>query len=125
MIFRLCILDIGPIIFVILILMKLYPYACLNIDCTWADWLRGLRRAIHTSENRNELLFQLHRLFTKEDNAIVTVSVRTILDLYLLAKNFPKGSEVLMSAVNIPELTKIIRFHGLIPVPVDINIDTL
>lgn len=56
---------------------------------------------------------------------MLTISVRTALDLYLQAKNFPRGSEVLLSAINIPDVVKIIRYHGLVPVPVDIESDTL
>jgi dTDP-4-amino-4,6-dideoxygalactose transaminase len=30
-----------------------------------------------------------------------------------------------MSAINIPDVVKILRYHGLVPVPVDIESDTL
>lgn len=52
-------------------------------------------------------------------------SVRTSLDLYIQAKGFKPGMEVIMSSINIPDIVKILRLHGLIPVPVDIDIDTL
>ena len=41
------------------------------------------------------------------------------------ARKFPKGSEILMMGVNIPDMIQIIKEHGLIPVPVDYNIDTM
>lgn len=44
---------------------------------------------------------------------------------YLKARNFPKGSEILMTGINIPDMIKIVEIHGLIPVPVDFNIDTM
>lgn len=56
---------------------------------------------------------------------LVTLSVRTSLDLYLRIKNFPKGSQIVVTAVNIPDMTKVIREHGLVPVPIDIHLDTL
>lgn len=42
-----------------------------------------------------------------------------------LGKKIPKGSEILMMGVNIPDMIQIIKEHGLIPVPVDYNIDTM
>ena len=35
--------------------------------------------------------------------------------------NFPIGSEIICSAINIPDMITVIRHHGLIPVPVDID----
>ena len=51
--------------------------------------------------------------------------VRTLFDLYLTVKNFPKGSEVIMTAINIPDMVNIVLLHGLKPVPVDVDIGTL
>lgn len=104
---------------------KLYPYACLNIDCSWADWLRALQRALYTSETSAELLPKISRLFSHEGNVIITLCVRTAFDLYLQALSLPIGSEVIMSAINIPEMVRIVRKYGLIPVPVDIDVETL
>jgi perosamine synthetase len=55
------------------------------------------------------------------DNVIVTLSVRSALDLYLQVQKFPRGSQVLMSAINIPDMSVVLRHHGLIPVPVDVD----
>lgn len=52
------------------------------------------------------------------------LSVRTGLDLFLRVMNFPPGSEVIMSAMNIPDMVKIVRHHKLNIVPLDISIDT-
>lgn len=41
--------------------------------------------------------------------------------MYFQAKQFPKGSEVLMTAINIGDMIKIAEEHGLIAVPVDIE----
>ena len=61
----------------------------------------------------------------QKEAALVTLSVRSALDLYLQAKQFPYGSEVLMTGVNIPDMSKILTSHGLIPVPVDVEPDTM
>ena len=105
--------------------MKVYPYACLNIDCSWSDWLQGVKLAMQPPSDPMLTLQKIKSLFGTNNEAVVTLSVRTGLDLYLQCKNFPKGSEVLMSAINIPDVVTILRYHGLIPVPVDISTDTL
>jgi perosamine synthetase len=37
----------------------------------------------------------------------------------------PAGSEILCSAITIPDMIYIIKYHNLVPVPVDIHADTL
>ena len=106
-------------------LTRIYPYACLNIDCTWSQWFKGLRQALYTSEDRLVLQDKLSRLFSNSDNVIVTMCIRSAFDLFLLGLDLPKGSEVIISSINIPEMTRILRKHCLIPVPVDINTSTL
>ncbi len=36
----------------------------------------------------------------------------------------PKGSEVLMTSINIPDMPRIVQEYGLVPVPVDIELAT-
>ena len=45
--------------------------------------------------------------------------------MYFQARNFPKGSEVIMTGMNIPDMVKIINEHGLVQVPVPINLASL
>ena len=47
------------------------------------------------------------------------------MDLFLSVMQFPHGSEILMTAINIPDMVEIIEYHGLVVVPVDVDIDTL
>lgn len=104
---------------------RIFPHACLNIDCSWAQWLEGLKRSISTPSRASDLPSQISSLFSSQNNVIVTVCIRTAFDLYLSAINLPPGSEVLITSINIPEMTRILRMHGLIPVPIDINLETL
>eukprot|EP00752_Nemacystus_decipiens_P006992 g6271.t1 len=53
------------------------------------------------------------------------LSVRTAFDLYLKALKLPRGSQVVCSALTIPDMVTIFEEHGLIPVPVDLDTDTL
>jgi dTDP-4-amino-4,6-dideoxygalactose transaminase len=52
-------------------------------------------------------------------------SVRTGLDLLLATLQFPPKSEILMSAMTIPDMARIVEHHGLVPVPVDLDVATL
>jgi dTDP-4-amino-4,6-dideoxygalactose transaminase len=47
--------------------------------------------------------------------------VRSAFDLLLGALALPPGSEVLMSALNVKGMIRIVRAHGLVPVPVDLE----
>ena len=53
------------------------------------------------------------------------LSVRTGFDLLLAKSAFPRGSEVLMSALNIEGMFRIVESHGLVPVPLDIDRERL
>ena len=57
--------------------------------------------------------------------AMVTLSVRSAWDLALTALNFPAGSEVIMSAVTIPDMKRIAEAHGLVVVPIDLDPATM
>lgn len=50
-----------------------------------------------------------------------SLSVRSGFDALLTALNLEEGSEVLVSAITIKDMGRILADHGLIPVPVDID----
>ena len=52
-------------------------------------------------------------------------TVRTGFDLLLGALEFPAGSEILMTALTIPEMVNIAKHHGLVPIPLDIESGTM
>lgn len=56
-----------------------------------------------------------------DDNTIVCLSVRSGFDLLLQALQLPRGSQLLISAVTIPDMARIIESHHLVPVPVDLD----
>lgn len=64
-------------------------------------------------------------MFTRDpqsDRVIIGLSVRSIWDNFLRNLNLPRGSEVLMTAINIPNMVQIVRFNNLVPVPVDLDL---
>jgi dTDP-4-amino-4,6-dideoxygalactose transaminase len=59
------------------------------------------------------------------DSGLACLSVRSGFDLLLAALELPAGSEILMSAVTIPDMVRIVDHHGLVAVPIDLDLDTL
>jgi len=57
--------------------------------------------------------------------ALVTFSVRSAWDLLLGVLNLPAGSEVIMSAVTIPDMPRIAKAHGLTVIPIDLDPATM
>ncbi len=70
------------------------------------------------------LAARLERLWAP-NKTIACLSVRSGFDLWLSALALPPGSEVLVSAITIPDMVRIIEDHGLVPVPVDLDADHL
>ena len=60
-----------------------------------------------------------------EHNILTCLSARSCLDQWLTVMAFPAGSRVLLSAVNIPDILVVLRAHQLVPVPIDLHVDTL
>jgi perosamine synthetase len=58
-------------------------------------------------------------------NTVASLSVRSGLDALLHVLAFPRGSEIIVSAITIPHVVDILLEHGLVPVPVDIDLPTL
>ncbi|MCE5267806.1 MAG: aminotransferase class I/II-fold pyridoxal phosphate-dependent enzyme, partial [Planctomycetaceae bacterium] len=59
-------------------------------------------------------------LWPAPDQAICCLSVRSGFDLLLETLALPRGSEVLVSAITIPDMVRIIEERGLVPVPVEL-----
>jgi perosamine synthetase len=56
---------------------------------------------------------------------VVALSVRSAFDALLTALALPVGAEVLLSGWTIPDMVRIVRAHGLVPVALDCAADTL
>lgn len=59
------------------------------------------------------------------DGALICQSVRSAFDLFLTARALPRGSEVLVTALTIPDMVRVLEDHGLVAVPVDLDPRTL
>jgi len=100
--------------------LKTYPR--LGLDVQWPDLIGGF---VGGSQSRLELEGAIASHWPPSRSLQVTLSVRTAFDLLLQALDFPPGTGVLMSGVNVRHMVEIVEFHGLVPIPVDLDLDTL
>ena len=102
-------------------------YARKRLDIGWLDLGAGLA-ACATAGDRDRLARDVENWFERADRgrgALACLSVRSGLDLALRALALPRGSEVLVSALTIPDMWKVLEHHGLVPVPLDVDPRTL
>lgn len=96
-----------------------------RFDIGWMDLLAGLAASTSRSDGSHACA-RIERWFDDgSGDAFACLSVRTGLDLYLEALALPHGSEVLMSALTIPDMARVVARHGLVVVPVDVDPATL
>ena len=93
-----------------------------RLDMSWFDLNYALMRC---SVPQRSCRDQIEDNWSARDDSLVCLSVRTGFDLLLQALDLPAGSEVLMSALTIDGMVRVVREHDLVPVPVDVEIDTL
>jgi dTDP-4-amino-4,6-dideoxygalactose transaminase len=95
-----------------------------RLDLSFADFAHGALACVLPA-SRERLEATVRAAFAPPQDALVCLSVRSGFDLLLGALALSPGDEVLFSAVTIPDLPRIARAHGLVPVPVDVNPQTL
>jgi perosamine synthetase len=101
-------------------------YARKRLDIGGLDLAAGLAATALAHDGAlNRLQNRVEGWFSGSGEAIACLSVRSGLDNYLAELALPRGSEVLMSALTIPDMWKILEHHGLVPVPVDLDARTL
>lgn len=100
----------------------MYPRMLLDID--FRDLASGWG-SVGCRESLEEIAERVARRWYPAGDALVCLSVRTGFDLLLSALALPRGSEVLVSAVTIRDMARILDHHGLIPVPVDLDMERL
>lgn len=97
-----------------------------HIDIGLGDLAFGLAQCARPLPQAQESVARdLEEAIDDSDAWIATLSVRSAFDLLLTSLALPEGSEVLLSALTIPHMAEIVAAHGLVPVPVDLDADTL
>ncbi|HUG90882.1 MAG TPA: DegT/DnrJ/EryC1/StrS family aminotransferase [Planctomycetaceae bacterium] len=94
-----------------------------RLDIRWSDLLAGTAHCL-TRWNRAAAQRAVESEFSADGDALCCLSVRSAWDLLLQSLNLAPGDEVLMSALTIPDMARIVEDHGLVPVPLDLEIDT-
>ncbi len=94
-----------------------------RLDITWIDLAAG-QWACGFSWNRQRLASRLETAWISPETGLATLSVRSGLHLLLMNADWPAGSEILMSAMTIPDMARIVRQHGYVAVPVELDLET-
>jgi len=102
--------------------MKVYPR--IELDITIKDLSFSLLSTFALRE-RKKIISQIQSYWSTPKEVLVTLCVRTSFDLLLQALRLPVGSEIMMSAVNIVHMEAIVKKHNCIPIPIDIELETL
>lgn len=92
------------------------------IDITWGCLWTFIWRFITQTETASQTEVDIEDLWCP-DQTLVAFTVRSGFDLCLQACAFPAGSEIVVSAVTIPDMVRIIEYHELVAVPVDMQDD--
>ena len=93
-----------------------------------SDFLKAAVKCVVPGSNRKAAIQSLKQSWNhplNPNHVLPCLSVRTGFDLYLKIMAFPPGSEVIMSAINIPDMSLIVKAHGLNIVPLDISLLTV
>ena len=91
-----------------------------RIDIGWLDLLSASARCV-VPGSRPVASERAEAAWSADGRAFACLSVRSGLDLLLKALELPAGSEVLVSALTIPDMVRIVEHHGLAAVPIDLH----
>jgi dTDP-4-amino-4,6-dideoxygalactose transaminase len=94
-----------------------------RLDIGWRDVLYGIGSCLLARQETAER--KLSRAWPGGDAALACLSVRSGFDALLSVLDFPAGSEILVSAVTIRDMARILAAHGLVPVPIDLDVQRL
>jgi perosamine synthetase len=89
-----------------------------RFDITWRD-LAAAGLFCVMPGRRDVVGRETIRRWDDDGDVLMTLSVRSAFDLTLRALQLPAGSEILLSALTVPDMVRIVQAHNLVPVPVD------
>src|SRR5262245_23957126 len=95
-----------------------------RLDISWSDVLYGIASCLRPAHQETAER-KVQRACPGGEASLACLSVRRGFDALLTALDFPAGSEVLVSAVTIRDMTRILQAHGLVPVPIDLDVPLL
>ena len=95
-----------------------------RLDIGWMDLLRGISLCLWPHK-RAAAQQRIEAIWGEERESLACLSVRSGFDALLGTLDFPTGSEIAMSAITIGDMPRIAAEHGLVPVPVDVDLQHL
>ncbi len=102
--------------------IKIYPRHQLDIQIS--D-LMGALMSFLAPLDRQQLEKDILSFWESKNHRKICFTVRTAFDSLLTGLNFPKGTEVMMTAVNIKHMVEIVEHHELKVIPLDFQIEDL
>jgi len=100
-------------------------YARKRLDIGWSDLAAGALNALRSAPAESLARHVEARLSGEGREAIAFLSLRSGFDLMLRELALPRGSEVIVSALTIPDMWALLEHHGFRVVPVDVDPATL
>lgn len=99
----------------------------IRFDISWRDLAYGIACCVRPGRTGALAAHTagLEAQWGDAGDALVCLSVRSAFDLALRALALPRGSEVITSAVTIPHMLEILAHHGLIAVPIDLDLERM
>ena len=95
-------------------------WPCKRFDFSWSDWLFAIRRCLKPPRGQ-DMAARVESLWSVEGDAMACLTVRSAFDLFLRAKRWRPGDEIIFTALTVPDMPRIAREHGLRVVPLDID----
>lgn len=95
-----------------------------KLDIRWPDLVTAVFRSLWPG-NRAATQRRVEALFCPGEPCLVSLSERSAFDVAVQAYNFPPGSEVLVSSLTVKPFPEILKAHGLVPIPIDLNMNDL
>ena len=95
-----------------------------RLDIGLTDILFGIGRCFWPG-SRDVAEKRIGDFWSSPSDTVVCLAERSGFDLILEALNLPRGSEILISAMNIRSMFEVIERHGLIAVPIDMDMSCL
>ncbi len=90
----------------------------------WNDLVSSVLAAARKLDREKEAE-RAETYFTGQRDCLATYSVRSGFDTMLQALNLQPGDEVLFSALNVRAMIKVVNQLGLVPVPIDLDLQTM
>ncbi len=94
-----------------------------RLDLTWHQWAMAV--ALTAPGDEAGTRASLQGADGPAAGALAFLSVRSAFDALLSACAFAPGDEIVLTAVTIDDMPRIVRAHGLVPVPLDIDPATM